>query len=58
MKECHFCKKKVDKLYELRGWKGCWDCYYEIADREAQGIQGAYEQARADDIITFSQKDT
>lgn len=34
MRECNFCKKKADKLYELRGWEVCWDCYFEDVDKE------------------------
>ena len=34
MMECYFCKKKIDKLYDLRGWKVCWDCYFEDVDKE------------------------
>jgi hypothetical protein len=40
--KCYFCKKKTDKLYELRGWKVCWDCYFEDVDKEerAKAKQG------------------
>jgi len=30
---CHSCKKQSDKLYELRGWKVCWNCYWKDVDK-------------------------
>ena len=32
-KECQWCKKKADKLYEVRAYEVCWDCYWEDADK-------------------------
>lgn len=34
MEECYLCKKKVDKLYEFRGWRVCWDCYFKEVDKD------------------------
>ena len=34
MRECYFCKKKADKLYEFRGWEICWDCYFKKVDED------------------------
>lgn len=34
--ECNFCKKTADKLYDLRGWKVCWNCYFEDVDKKKE----------------------
>jgi hypothetical protein len=36
-KECNWCKRKVDKLYEHKRYMICWDCYWEDVDKEKYG---------------------
>ena len=38
---CDFCKKDrwTDKLYDLRGWKVCWDCYWKDVDKKQRKNQ-------------------
>ena len=50
MRECYFCKKESDKLYELRGWEVCYDCYFEDIDKDLgkEEIDPDYEAMVAD----------
>ena len=45
--KCYFCKKESDKLYELRGWEVCYDCYFEDIDKDLgkEEIDPAYEES-------------
>jgi hypothetical protein len=43
--ECYFCKKQTDKLYELRGWDVCYDCYFEDIDKDLGKEDEGKEQA-------------
>lgn len=33
-KKCNWCKKQVEKVYDYKGWKVCWDCYWKDVDKE------------------------
>ena len=32
--ECHWCGRDKVKLYDHKGWKICWDCYWEDVDKD------------------------
>lgn len=55
--ECDFCKKDMgfvkkatNKLYDLRGYRVCWDCYWEDVDKDLGNIEldQSHEDADAD----------
>jgi len=46
MRECYLCKNKTNKLYEFRGWKVCWDCYFKKVDENMNKKLGKIKKGK------------
>ncbi|KKK71506.1 hypothetical protein LCGC14_2913230 [marine sediment metagenome] len=44
---CNWCGKKADRLYELRKWDVCFDCYFEDADEQTLKAEQANNSVKA-----------